>query len=174
MLIFHKKFRSPRHLPYLWIVQGKNTLHVTHSAFSPSLMFNMVQWGFYHMGKLVLHKAALCIPNLVMKILKFGWKVVGHVLKLTLKWCERVLLPHQLLKISYLQKISQLSLGDLDMWQSLGHIVTFAHHVSYGVKYLWFINIEFWNYLLMLVMLESTIWKMFIVWLAMREGKQRT
>ncbi len=66
-----------------------------------------------------------------------------HVLKLALKWCTRLFLPHQLLRISYLQKISQLSSGDPDRWQSRGHIVTFAHHVSYRARYLWFINIEF-------------------------------
>jgi len=53
---------------------------VTHLAVFPSLMFNMVQrgggggggGGLYHMAKLVLHKAALCTLDLVMKILKFG------------------------------------------------------------------------------------------------------
>jgi hypothetical protein len=54
------------------------------------------------MAKLVLHKAALCTPDLVMNILKFGSRVAGHVLKLVLKWCKRLLLPHQLLRIFYL------------------------------------------------------------------------
>jgi hypothetical protein len=56
----------------LWIVLGKSALHVTCPAVSPSLMFSMVQWGLCHMAKLVLHKVALCTPDLAMKILKFG------------------------------------------------------------------------------------------------------
>ncbi len=68
-------------MPYLWIVLGKSALHMTHPTVSPFLMFSMVQWGLYHMAKLVLHKDALCTSDLVMKILKFGWRVVGHVLK---------------------------------------------------------------------------------------------
>jgi hypothetical protein len=75
MLILQKKFRSSRHLPYLWIVLGKNTLHVTHLVVSPSLMFIMVQWGLYHMAKLVLHKVYLCTLDLVMKIFKFREKL---------------------------------------------------------------------------------------------------
>ncbi len=142
MLILQKKFRSLRHLPYLWIVLGKNALHVIHPIVSPSLMFNMVLWGLYHMAKLVLHKVVLCTPNLVIKILKFGWRVARHVLKLKLKCCKRLLLPHQVLRVSYLQKISQLSFGDLDMWESMGHIMIFVHHVSYRTRYLW-LNIEF-------------------------------
>jgi hypothetical protein len=67
-----EEVRSPRHLPDSWIVLGKNTLHVTHPAVSPSLMFSMVQWGLCHMAKLVLHKAVLCTPDLGIKILKFG------------------------------------------------------------------------------------------------------
>ncbi len=157
MLILQKKFRSPRHLPYLWIVLGKSTLYVTHPAVSPSLMFSRVQWGLCHMAKLVLYKAALCTPDLAMKILKFGWRVAVHVLKLALKWFWKLLLAHELFRISYLQKISQLSSGDSDRWQSPGHIVTFADHVSYRARYLWFINIEFWSFPLMLVMLWATI-----------------
>jgi hypothetical protein len=49
-VIPQKKFRSLRHLPYLWIVLGKSALHMTHPAVSPSLMFSMVQWGLCHMA----------------------------------------------------------------------------------------------------------------------------
>jgi hypothetical protein len=63
------------------------------------------------MAKLVLHKVALCTPDLALKIVKFGWRVAVHVLKLALKWCRRLLLPHQLLRISYLQKISSCPQG---------------------------------------------------------------
>jgi hypothetical protein len=71
-VIPQKKFRSLRHLPYLWIVLGKSALHMTHPAVSPSSMFSMVQWGLQHMAKLVLPKVALCTPDLALKILKFG------------------------------------------------------------------------------------------------------
>jgi len=48
-----RSLRSLRHSPYLWTVLGKSALHMTHPVVSPSLMFSMVQWGLYHMAKLV-------------------------------------------------------------------------------------------------------------------------
>ncbi len=133
-----RSLRSLRHLPYLWIVLGKSALHMTHPAVSPSLMFSMVQWGLYHMAKLMATQSCFVHSWLGSKNSSVWVKsCLVHVLKLALKWCRRLLLPHQLLKISYLQ---QLSSGDWDKWQFLGHIVTFAHHVSYGARYFWFIS----------------------------------
>ncbi len=140
MLILQKKLRSRRHLLYLWIVLGKSALHVTRPDVSPSLMFSMVQWGLCHMAKLVLHKVALCTPDLAMIFFKVWVKSSCACAKINVQMVQETFVAHQLLKISYLQKISQLSSRDGDRWQSLGHIVTFAHHVSYRARYLWFIS----------------------------------
>ncbi len=56
--------------------------------------------------------------------------------KISVQMVQETFVAHELLRISYLQKISQLSSRDGDKWQSLGHIVTFAHHVSYRARYL--------------------------------------